>query len=108
MEGISIIDYIPHGRDNAITTRELQERLQITDRLVRKYVEAARGEGVIICNRQDGRGYYIADDIEDIRLQFLQNRSRAMSILVYQKHLYKKLKEAGLAPPWTMRSETAQ
>ena len=103
MEGISIIDYIPHGRDNAITNRELQERLQITDRQVREYVEQARREGVIIINLQDGRGYFQTDDIEYIERQYNQNRSRAMSILVQQKPLRRKLREHGLNPEWTLR-----
>jgi len=108
MEGISIIDYIPHGHDNAVTNRELQDKLQITDRQVREYVEQARREGVIIINLQDGRGYFQTDDIEYIERQYRQSRSRAMSILVQLKYLRRIMREHGLNPEWTNRKAAAQ
>jgi len=108
MESINIESYIPHGKANAITGRELQERLQIDDRLVRKHVEHARRGGIVICNDQDGRGYYKPESIEEIERQYRQNRSRAMSILVQQKHLRRRLRDAGLNPAWTLKQQGAQ
>jgi DNA-binding transcriptional regulator YhcF (GntR family) len=66
----------------------------ISDRAVRREIEALRDEGVIIINHQDGKGYYISNDAEEMVQQYRQNRARAMAILRQQKHLRKKIKEA--------------
>ena len=95
-EKMDIIDYIPHGKDNAITRAELCSITNLQDRPVRELIETARRNGTIILNDQDGKGYYISDNLSDIKRQYHQNNSRAMSILVQQKFLRRKLKESGI------------
>ena len=91
-----ITDYIPHGKDNAIIRAELCSITNLHDRLIRELIETARRNGTIILNDQDGKGYYISDNLSDIKRQYLQNEHRAMSILVQQKFLRRKLKESGI------------
>jgi len=103
METINIEDYIPHGRENAVTRLQLRQATGLNDRWVRKHIQTARQRGVIIANEQNGAGYYQTDDIEEIAAQFRQNRSRAMTILTQQKHLRRRLKAAGVSENWRLQ-----
>lgn len=88
-----IVDYIPIGKENAVTRAQLCALTRLSDRAVRQLIEIARIEGEVIINNQDGKGYYISEDPKDIRRQMAANRSRAMSILRQQKYLRRKLAE---------------
>ncbi|MGN1058691.1 MAG: helix-turn-helix domain-containing protein [Candidatus Avelusimicrobium sp.] len=90
-----ISNYIGFGAENAVTRAELCRRTGWNDRRVRQAIEDARHDGEIIINRQDGKGYYKPVLITDIEKQYEQNERRAKSILNYQKHLRKALKDAG-------------
>lgn len=90
---MNVLDYIGTGRANAVTRQELVRRMDLPDRKVRNMIEAARRDGALIINAQDGAGYYIGDRLEDLRHQYKINNSRAMSILVQQKHLRRRIKE---------------
>lgn len=93
---MAIEDYIPHWRiRNAIGRLTLSALAGTSDRITRREINEARKRGIIICNDQDGRGYYIPTNIDDVARQYRQNESRAMDILVQQKHLRRILKEAG-------------
>ena len=91
-----IVSHIPYGKDNAVRRSFLCLLLGMPDRVVRRYIQQARIEGHIIINSQDGRGYYRSDDPADILKQYKQNDHRAKSILVQQKHLRARLKDAGV------------
>lgn len=91
-----ISEIIPLGKDNAISRQELCRLTGLADRENRRLIEEARNKGEIIINLQDGRGYYKTEDLAEIKAQYLINNNRAMSILVQQKHLRRKLKAAGL------------
>ena len=88
-------EVIPFGRHNAISRAELAGRLGMTDRKMRKSVESARREGLMILNDSDGRGYYQSDDLAEIQRQYDQDTSRAMAILKRRKPMREVLKEAG-------------
>lgn len=90
---MNILQHIPEGKGKAVSRMQLRTLTGLSDRLVRKLIEDARNRGEIIINDQDGNGYYRSNDINDIRRQYRQNHARAMSILVQQKHLRRKLKE---------------
>lgn len=90
---MSILNYIGTGRENAITRKELARLMDLPDRKVRNMIEAARREGATIVNLGDGEGYYISDRLEELRHQYKMNNSRAMSILVQQKFLRRRIKE---------------
>lgn len=95
MGAINVVEYIGFGTENAVTRAELCARTGLTDRQLRKAIEEARHAGEIIINKQDGKGYYKPVLIADIETQYRQNERRAKTILHYQKHLRKALKEAG-------------
>ena len=89
----SIVDYIGVGRENAVKRSELVAIMNLPDRKVRGLIEEARREGALIVNAQDGAGYYISEDLGELKRQLNTNHSRAMSILVQQKYLRRKIKE---------------
>lgn len=99
---MNILDYIPTGKDNAVTRAQLCSFTGLSDRAVRKLIEIARIEGAVIINKQDGAGYFISEDAEDIRRQITTNHHRAMSILRQQKLLRRKLDEIACAGQMTI------
>ena len=90
---MSLMDYIGEGKDHAIKRSDLVKAIGLPDRAVRQMIEDARTQGEIIINDGSGRGYYTSQDLNDLRKQYRMNHSRAMSILVQQKHLRKKIKQ---------------
>ena len=91
MQGL--LRYLEIGKDKAKTREQLCELSGLCDRVVRKEIEALRDEGIIIINDQDGKGYYISEDINEMQKQYRQNQARAMSILRQQKHLRRRMAE---------------
>lgn len=90
---MNITDFIGRGRENAVSREELCRRVNLPDRKVRKHIEEARKRGEIIINDGSGVGYYISDNLADLEAQYRMNQHRAMSILVQQKYLRRKIKE---------------
>lgn len=94
---MSVTDYIREGKENAVTREQLKALTGLSDRKVRKEIEIARKRGEIILNDQDGVGYYRSENVQSLKRQYKQNKSRAMTILAQQKYIRQKLKEAGEA-----------
>lgn len=91
---MNIADFIPEGRQNAVTRAELASSLAITDRLVRRLIAKAREHGELILN--DGTGYYRSHDVHEIYRQYRTDRARALSVLRRLKTMRRLLKEAGI------------
>lgn len=91
---MNIADFIGKGRENAVTRSELVTILNLPDRTIRRLIQEARDRGEIIINAQDGAGYYISDDIGEMKRQLAANKSRALSVLRQQKHLRRNIREA--------------
>ena len=93
---MNIAEFIPTGHENAVTREQLVIRLNLTDREIRRLIEEARDRGELIINDGDGRGYYISDDIADIKKQFFMDKSRAKRIFKRLKTMRRILKDAGV------------
>ena len=91
-----IENYIPHGKDNAISRERLSEITGLSDRRVRKAIEYARLDDVIILNLQDGNGYFQSDNPDEIEQNYRQEYSRAISILARLKYPKQRLRAAGV------------
>lgn len=76
-----LISLLPHGKANAIGRDDLARRLQIPDRSVRRIMETLRDRGVMICNDQDGKGYYIACSTDEVERQYRRDLARAKNIM---------------------------
>lgn len=83
------------GRNNAVTGKTLSRLMDMPERKVRSLIEDARQQGHLIVNDQDGRGYYIADSLEDVQRQYNQMTNRAMSILKARSPFRYYLKQFG-------------
>lgn len=93
---MKITDYIPIGKDHAISRARLREMSGLSDRQMREAIEEARHDGAIICAKQTkGGGYYIAGDLEEVKEQYWQTMHRALSLLHWTKTMRSVLKEAG-------------
>ena len=86
---------IPYGRRNAISREALAAKLCLGDRHMRKVIEEARNEGLIILCECNGRGYYQSNDLNEIHHQYIQDTNRAMAILKRRKPMRRLLKAAG-------------
>lgn len=79
-----VLQWIPKGKDTKRvpeTAGMIAQMVRLPERTVRKLIEELRNEGHLICNDQDGQGYYIAETEQEIRRQYRQDCARAMSIL---------------------------
>ena len=83
------------GHGQAKPVRELAAALRMNERTLRELMEQARAEGYLICNEMDGRGYYLADTIEDVERQYGRDYGRAMALLARLKPMRRMLREAG-------------
>lgn len=64
---MKIQDYIPHGRNNAISGSDLKTLLNVDSRTVKAMIANARLNGAVICSSLDGNngGYFIPDSPEE-------------------------------------------
>lgn len=81
-EGISVIDYIPEGKDKAVSRKYLATVTGMSDRQVRSEIQSLRENGTVIISRDDGKGYFIPtpDDREELNAWIGRERSRMISI----------------------------
>lgn len=66
-----LTDYIPFGRQNAISRTELALKLGLNDRALRTAVRAYRNTWVsiepFICSNSTENGYWLSNNIDEIR-----------------------------------------
>ena len=91
-----IEDYIPIGRENAISRKRLAKITGLPDRTARKMIEQARYDGVPIINLQDGVGYYITTDPREMVQQIMIDENRQKSLAKTQRARKRWLKAAGM------------
>lgn len=78
---MEIINYIPHGKENAVSRFQLVLMTGKSDRKVRKEISRTREEHVIL-SLENGSGYYqpTADDYPELRKYLNREESRAKSV----------------------------
>ena len=89
------VNRLGRGHENAKPPKELAAQLLINERTLRALLEDARADGYLVCNDMDGKGYYLADTIEDVERQYERDYGRAMALLVRLKPMRRMLREAG-------------
>ena len=92
---VTLASVIPYGRRAAISREALAAKLCMSDRQMRKAVEEARNDGLIILCECNGRGYYQSNDLNEIQCQYIQDTNRAMAILKRRKPMRELLIAAG-------------
>ena len=73
-----ILEREHQGKDNAIVSRALEERLGCKGTMIREMVNELRSAGVTICS--DRNGYYIAKCREELDRTIVQLKSRVKKI----------------------------
>lgn len=63
---MQITDYIPYGKDHAISRAELARITGLKDREVRKAIKRELGRGTVILSSAAARGYWRTDDTAEI------------------------------------------
>ena len=91
---INIADYIPKGEKNAVSVDYLTTITGLSERKVREEIEYARKE-TCICNFQNGKGYFIAESIEEAKRFKKQETNRLMSIWKALRGTRKFIEENG-------------
>ena len=78
---MNILDYIPSGRDNAISREQLCRVTGLNDRAVRNLIKRARENGAPILSTSHGAGYWVSDDLEEIKpyLREMEHRCKSLS-----------------------------
>lgn len=81
-----LIDYIPHGAENAITAKELARKAGFaTVRDLQSNIHDLRVNGEVICSKTDHpAGYYIPNTIEELErfCKSMNSRSREINLAV--------------------------
>ena len=90
-----LVRHLYHGHDFAKTRGELCFELGLNDRALRKLIEIARNRGHMICNDQDGWGYYLGIERGEIERQYRREHARMVKIWNGMRPMYQKLKEWG-------------
>ena len=88
-------DILLRGRNNARSREWLCSMTGLSDRRLRAEIEELRNKGVFVITDEDGKGYYISDDVEDVRRQYARDMARIKAISKRTKHLREFLKNRG-------------
>lgn len=90
----ALLQYIPYGRENAISMAQLSKRLGVCDRTVRRLVLNARSAGYNIISGRNG--YYFTDTADQDTKRFCKEREKAaVTTLKSIKTAQEKLKGSG-------------
>ena len=89
----SILSYIGTGQANAVTRHELQLVTGLPDRALREAIAYEVAKGTPIVNKQDGAGYYISTNADEIDRTARQEKSRAVSSFIRYRALQKSAKK---------------
>lgn len=73
---LDILQYIPHGKENAISRNELSRLLKLPDRQVRKLIEQKRQRGIPILSSSREKGYWLSEDISEIQAFLKESENR--------------------------------
>lgn len=93
MKNINITDFIPKGRANAISSKELKALIGIDERTVRQNIASTRLKGVVICSILDGNsgGYFLPESpeeaVEYVRTERARIRSAKRALQGAEKYI---------------------
>lgn len=87
-----VLKMLKTGTENRpVKRKDICKTLGITDTVMRECIKQLRPQ-YPICNKQDGKGYFIAKTKAQAQRQYKQEKSRALNILKGLKTLKKLMK----------------
>ena len=72
---------IPEGRENAYPLNFLCEMMGTSERVIRQMIENLTTNGCVVCNLQNGKGYFRPTTDDDFEAMIKLSASRAKSLL---------------------------
>lgn len=84
---VNVLEFIPRGKENAITRAELVEKIGLDDRTVRELIHDKRTKGEFIISSTSGKGYYLPEKREEMERFINQQKS-------YIKNLQRSISKA--------------
>ena len=81
----TLLDIIPYGKENKITSAEISRRSGLKGVEIRKYVNTLRSNGCPVCS--DSKGYYLATETSDIDSTISNLNSRISHMIVAREGL---------------------
>lgn len=89
---MNILDFIPTGKENAVSKQKLCELTGTDERLIRASIKRQVENGVPILSSSGHKGYWYSDDIDEIEEFIRENEHRVKSLTrttaKLKKHLY--------------------
>lgn len=92
-EMVNIIDYIPFGKENAISRNELVRLTGLEDRAVRKLINKLRADGEIILSSSHRAGYWRSDNPVEIEQYLRECDSRCKKLAITNRKIRQRLYE---------------
>lgn len=87
-----VLNAIPKKQKNAIKQKDLCRKVGLTPRALKEYVTDLRPEYPIVAKQTDGGGYWIAENLVDIRryLIMIENRRKGYQRTeeIMKKYIY--------------------
>lgn len=91
---MNVLDFIPYGRENAISRRELVRLTGLDDRTIRREIKRLTKEGVPILSSSHYCGYWLSDDLDEWEAYIKEIDRRRESLyfttLELRKEFYKR------------------
>lgn len=89
MEVVELVSYLKPGKQNAISRWQLRQKMDVTDRVLRRIIARASEYGYAIGNLSDGKGYFLCETQEEAKAYIAQETSRAWEIMNKLNPFYK-------------------
>ncbi len=91
------LEFIPYGKDNSLSMKEISVRIGKDLRTTRKLVETARKEGVPLCSDcgKNGGGYYFPINVSEALPCRQQMKARLSSYACSLAAIEKFIREQG-------------
>lgn len=90
---MSMLDFIPYGKDNAVTRQELVKLTGFDDRTVRNEIKKLRAEGEPILSSSHHVGYWRSDNPNEIEGYLRECDSRCKALFMTNCKMKKRLYE---------------
>lgn len=73
----TLYNILGEGRENGLSKKVLVLKTGYPERKIRKLIEELNAAGLVVCNMQDGAGYYKPSTLEDYEAMINIETSRA-------------------------------
>ena len=91
---MNILDYIPTGRENAISRQELERLIGFNDRTIRLEIKKLVQKGIPILSSSQAKGYWYSDDIAELESFIKESKNRCKTEYLTVRALEKTLYDA--------------